>query len=161
MKIKKKNTTIPISGKIVDTENVEDKTSNAPSMRLFEEKIQDLTIEQANDFVVANNGYTVEDSNIFKQGKHYWGYIIIKKDSGIFSDNDEKVANLTVKSTNVINNACYLTDDKWASKGIGYLYISQYQINDNKVELYPFIIVKDTNNSNSNYAKLYVDIVEQ
>ena len=27
MKIKKKNTTIPISGKIIDTENVEDKTS--------------------------------------------------------------------------------------------------------------------------------------
>jgi membrane-anchored protein YejM (alkaline phosphatase superfamily) len=37
MKIKKKNTTIPINGKIVDTENVEDKTSNAPSMRLMEE----------------------------------------------------------------------------------------------------------------------------
>lgn len=34
MKIKKKNTTIPISGKIVDTENVEDKTSNAPSLRV-------------------------------------------------------------------------------------------------------------------------------
>lgn len=34
MKIKKKNTTIPINGKIVDTENVEDKTSNAPSMRV-------------------------------------------------------------------------------------------------------------------------------
>ena len=36
MKIKKKNTTIPINGKIVDTENVEDKTSNAPSLRLAE-----------------------------------------------------------------------------------------------------------------------------
>lgn len=37
MKIKKKNTTIPINGKIVDTENVEDKTSNAPSLRLMKE----------------------------------------------------------------------------------------------------------------------------
>ena len=42
MKIKKKNTTIPINGKIVDTENVEDKTSNAPSMRLMEEMISRL-----------------------------------------------------------------------------------------------------------------------
>ena len=41
MKIKKKNTTIPINGKIVDTENVEDKTSNAPSMRLTEEMIKE------------------------------------------------------------------------------------------------------------------------
>lgn len=49
MKIKKKNTTIPISGKIVDTENVEDKTSNAPSMRLVEEMAKEKysTDEQA------------------------------------------------------------------------------------------------------------------
>lgn len=49
MKIKKKNTTIPILGKIVDTENVEDKTSNAPSMRLMEEMMKDIysTKEQA------------------------------------------------------------------------------------------------------------------
>lgn len=48
MKIKKKNTTIPINGKIVDTENVEDKTSNAPSMRLVEEMTKDIysTAEQ-------------------------------------------------------------------------------------------------------------------
>ena len=42
MKIKKKNTTIPINGKIVDTENVEDKTSNAPSLRLVEEMTKDI-----------------------------------------------------------------------------------------------------------------------
>lgn len=42
MKIKKKNTTIPINGKIVDTENVEDKTSNAPSLRLAKEMIKTL-----------------------------------------------------------------------------------------------------------------------
>ena len=42
MKIKKKNTTIPISGKIVDTENVEDKTSNAPSLRLMGEMMKDI-----------------------------------------------------------------------------------------------------------------------
>ena len=42
MKIKKKNTTIPINGKIVDTENVEDKTSNAPSLRLMEEMTKDI-----------------------------------------------------------------------------------------------------------------------
>lgn len=42
MKIKKKNTTIPINGKIVDTENVEDKTSNAPSLRLVKEMTKDI-----------------------------------------------------------------------------------------------------------------------
>ena len=49
MKIKKKNTTIPINGKIVDTENVEDKTSNAPSLRLVKEMTKDIysTKEQA------------------------------------------------------------------------------------------------------------------
>ena len=41
MKIKKKNTTIPINGKVVDTENVDDKTSNAPSLRLVGEMIKE------------------------------------------------------------------------------------------------------------------------
>ena len=49
MKIKKKNTTIPINGKIVDTENVEDKTSNAPSMRLVEEMMKDLIYYKSGD----------------------------------------------------------------------------------------------------------------
>lgn len=48
MKIKKKNTTIPINGKIVDTENVEDKTSNAPSMRLVEEMMNVETMTNEN-----------------------------------------------------------------------------------------------------------------
>lgn len=48
MKIKKKNTTIPINGKIVDTENVEDKTSNAPSMRLTKEMIKVETASNDN-----------------------------------------------------------------------------------------------------------------
>ena len=42
MKIKKKNTTIPINGKIVDTDNEEYKTRNAPSMRYLEEMVKDI-----------------------------------------------------------------------------------------------------------------------
>lgn len=42
MKIKKKNTTIPINGKIVDTDNVEDKTRNAPSLSLVENMMKTL-----------------------------------------------------------------------------------------------------------------------
>lgn len=56
MKIKKKNTTIPINGKIVDTENVEDKTSNAPSLRLLEEKIQNLIYYKSGDVLEIPKG---------------------------------------------------------------------------------------------------------
>lgn len=42
MKIKKKNATIPINGKIVDTDNVENKTNNAPSIRLVEEMLETM-----------------------------------------------------------------------------------------------------------------------
>lgn len=56
MKIKKKNTTIPINGKIVDTDNVEDKTSNAPSLRLLEEKIQDLIYYKSGDVLEIPKG---------------------------------------------------------------------------------------------------------
>ena len=56
MKIKKKNTTIPINGKIVDTDNVEDKTSNAPSMRLVEKKIQNLIYYKSGDVLKIPEG---------------------------------------------------------------------------------------------------------
>lgn len=56
MKIKKKNTTIPINGKIVDTENVEDKTSNAPSLRLVKEMMKDLIYYKSGDVLEIPKG---------------------------------------------------------------------------------------------------------
>lgn len=68
------------------------------------------------------------------------------------------MADINIKSSsNAINNACYLTDDVWTSKCVGYLYVSQY---NSKTGVYPFVIVKDNNNSNSNYAKFFIDMIE-
>lgn len=68
MKIKKKNTTIPINGKIVDTENVEDKTSNAPSMRLMEEMMEAKIIWSGNLYVT--NSYQILNQAL-KENKLY------------------------------------------------------------------------------------------
>ena len=68
MKIKKKNTTIPINGKIVDTDNVEDKTSNAPSMRLMEEMMEAKIIWSGNLYVT--NSYQILNQAL-KENKLY------------------------------------------------------------------------------------------
>ena len=124
---------------------------------VYEEFIKKEDIAKVN-IVSAKTGYTLISQDIFKQGKHYWGYVVIKKDSGVFDANDYNVADINIKSSsNAINNACYLSDDVWASKGVGYLYVSQY---NSKTGVYPFVIVKDTNNSNLNYAKFFIDMIE-
>ncbi len=83
MKIKKKNTTIPISGKIVDTENVEDKTSNAPSLRLVKEMTKDIysTAEQA--------------IGTWIDGKPLYEKVIVQKDMSI--------SNAVTINTNILN----------------------------------------------------------
>lgn len=124
---------------------------------VYEEFIKKDDIAKVN-IVSAKKGYTLISQDIFKQGKHYWGYVIIKKDSGVFDANDYNVADINIKSSsNAINSACYLTDDVWASKRVGYLYVRQY---NSKTGAYPFVIVKDTNNSNLNYAKFFIDMIE-
>lgn len=124
---------------------------------VYEEFMKKEDIAKVN-IVSAKTGYTLISQDIFKQGKHYWGYVIIKKNSGVFDANDYQVADINIKSSsNAINNACYLTDDVWASKCVGYLYVSQY---NSETGVYPFVIVKDTNNSNFNYAKFFIDMIE-
>lgn len=148
MKIKKKNTTIPINGKIVDVENIEDKTSNAPSLRLVEEMIQDLKIEQADDFVIANEGYKIERSNIFKQGRHYFGWIVLKKISGNYTNSAETVATISKKL--VKQTLAY---------GVGG--IDNYWIQPTEL----VYVVMETNKNmiirtgNCNYAKIHIDVV--
>ena len=119
-------------------------------MRLVEEMIKDSSIEQANDFIVANEGYTVEDSNIFKQGKHYFGYVIIKKATGYFDNlGQTQVATLKEGMINVVNSGCFISNTIWSADAVGYLYI----VNKN-------IIVSDKSNSNKyNYAKINIDLV--
>lgn len=85
MKIKKKNITIPINGKIVDTENVEDKTSNAPSMRLVKEMIgnvQIISIQSktlsASDLVAGGN---TTKSDTFTEVEGADGYIAMQQNN--------------------------------------------------------------------------------
>ena len=108
--------------------------------------------------VSAKTGFTLMSQDIFKQGKHYWGYVVIKKDSGAFDSNEYRVANINIKSSfTAINSACYLSDNQWTSRYVGYLFVGKY---DSKTGEYPYVIVRDVNNNNLNYAKFFIDMIE-
>ena len=92
MKIKKKNTTIPINGKIVDTENVEDKTSNAPSMRLVEE--------------MAKEKYSTDEQVIgtWIDGKPLYRKVGTIKFTSIYSQGNFTVGSLISSNIKIWNN---------------------------------------------------------
>lgn len=47
------------------------------------------------DIIELNEGFSFGQGNyaMFKQGKHYWGYVVIKKDSGTFTNKNKKNGN--------------------------------------------------------------------
>lgn len=101
------------------------------------------------DIIELNEGFSFGQGNyaMFKQGKHYWGYVVIKKDSGTFTNKQESVGKFKINMRGVINSFCALSDSEWSSKYFGYTYIQQDSIT----------ICSASENGNT--AKLYIDIV--
>lgn len=80
-------------------------------------EIQRVTI------ATAKSGYTILDQVIYKQGKHYFGTLIVKKNSGVFNTTQEDVASLSITIENQINSGCFLSGSLWSTHTVGYLYI--------------------------------------
>lgn len=107
-----------------------------------------LEIEQANDLLIVQNGYSFLDINIFKQGKHYFGDVVVKKNSGNFTNIQELVAKLSRTVKGVYNSGCFLTSNQYSVHDVGYCYIggTNFYVADHKEKGY-------------NYAKIHIDLV--
>lgn len=75
-------------------------------------------------FASAMEGFTILDETIHKQGNHYFGTIIIKKDEGDFSSTQDIVLELPIKIPKAVNSFCCLTNSEWQANIMGYFYIS-------------------------------------
>lgn len=113
------------------------------------EKQEKIEIVQNTDIISLNSGYSFVTGSypIFKQGKHYWGYILIKKDSGTFTRTQEKVGSFKIPILGAGNTFCSLSTNEWKSQSIGYFYFN--------VD----ITISDENNNGYNTAKAYIDVV--
>ena len=75
-------------------------------------------------FASAMDGFTIIDETIYKQGNHYFGTIIVKKDEGEFGSTADTVITLPITIPRAVNSFCCLTNSEWQANIIGYLYIS-------------------------------------
>lgn len=69
------------------------------------------------------SGYTLVQGKLYRQGKRYFGDLVVKKNSGSFSnESDEIVADLSVTPIHDINSFCVGADSQWSAQAVGYLY---------------------------------------
>ena len=86
MKIKKTFQGIIPGNKILNSESTSE--TDTYSCKYIDEKAK-ISIE--NPFI-ANENYEFVEESIFKQGKHYFGYLTIHKKTGTFDGTSESVA---------------------------------------------------------------------
>ena len=99
----------------------------------------------------AKSGYTILDQVIYKQGKHYFGNLIVKKDSGEFNETQENVALLSFTVNKQQNSGCFLSGSQWNANVVGYLYIGGNQI----------LVANYTGSHDNIIAKIPIDVVAQ
>lgn len=63
------------------------------------------------------------NNNVFKQGRRIFGDLVLVKSEAL-SIVQEVAIKLANKPVKVINTGCYVSDDLWNTKGVGYMYIS-------------------------------------
>lgn len=107
-----------------------------------------LEIEKIEGFFVVKPGYTILFDKIFKQGKHYFGNLIVKKNSGNFTNIQEAVATPSKTLNGNYNTGCFLANNIYASHAIGYCYFGEN-----------VVYIADQNEKGYNVAKMNVDIV--
>lgn len=109
----------------------------------FSNEVQYLT-----NFITAKSGYTIKSQHIFKQNNHFWGNVVIQKDSGTFGSTTEAIATLPTPIQGNVNSGCFMSQGEWSAKNVGYLYIGNNTIQ-----------VSDPNATTNNVVKIDLDIV--
>lgn len=99
----------------------------------------------------ANEGYTIDLQYINKQGKHYWGTVVLHKNSGMFGSSEIPLR-CNVELAQIFSYGCFLGTNTYNALAVGYFHLRANQ------ELY----VGDNNNTSKyNYARCFVDFIEK
>lgn len=117
-----------------------------------------VAIADITNTIVAEKGYSILDySRLYKQGKHVFGTIVIRKNSGYFS-NVENIAIATIATANaperIYLSAGNFSTDVWAISNIGYAFVNSAQ-----AITQPGIIKCKDNATTNNHIILQIDYV--
>lgn len=101
------------------------------------------------DFIVAHDGFSVIDETIYKQNNRYFGDVVIKKETGVFIETNERACRINKKIMKSVNGACILAKTQWSAFGVGYMFITENSE----------IIISDYASNSCNFAKIHIDVV--
>lgn len=74
------------------------------------------------DFAYATDGFEILYMTVYKQWRHYFGMIVVKKINGVFVPEQDLPIKFNKTVSGHINFMCSLSDNVWASKDVGYSY---------------------------------------
>ena len=101
-----------------------------------------------NNAFSAPSGYTILQNSVYQIGKFVFGNIVVKKNSGNFSASQETVLTTLIPITDAINTGCFLSNDQWSNKTIGYLFLNKTGVTVSTYE----------SNLECNVAKIFFEV---
>ena len=108
----------------VTSSTVEQVANNTTNISLIQTA---LSIDNITSNITANTGYTIVTgmSAVYKQGKHIFGNIIVKKDENTYTANvEETIAVISNKPSAHVTTFCGFSTSEWNIKNIGYVFFS-------------------------------------
>ena len=104
-----------------DVEQIETNKNNISNIQTA------ISIDNITSNISANTGYTIVTgmSAVYKQGKHIFGNIIVKKDDNPYTANvEETIAVISNKPSAHVTTFCGFSTSEWNIKNIGYVFFS-------------------------------------
>lgn len=113
-----------LSADLVDDTSTTNKFATAAELEQIETNKNNISINSIKSSITMEQGYTlVTQSTLYQQGKHIFGNLIIKKDSGNFSDTSEIVCTLGKSPAITGMLFCGFGASEWGIESIGYAFL--------------------------------------
>ena len=117
---------------------------------IYSANYMNAKIYNGDEVIQLNSGYTLLSSYIFKLSNVYFVNVVIKKDSGYWTNMQENIGSLLNFVGNPLNSGCFISRDEWATQFAAYMYVSNINI-----------FIRDQENKNCNIAKLKFSFVSK
>lgn len=125
---------------------------SAENLNQMQSNIEDETKIEEIELITMNEGFSMVGSQkFFKQGRHIWGDVIIKKDDGAFTNAYSYPVTLKYAIPYGYNTFCILTNGQFGADKIAYMYVSGNNASS--------LLIADASNSGNNHAKIHLDYV--
>ena len=110
--------------------------------------VPNLKITNVSIFTPAT-GFSLKEQNVWKQGNHYFGYLVVQKTTGNFGSSTDTIGTMNKELEVPINTGGFLGTTQWTAHRTAYVYINKTGT----------ILVSDSNGSACSFVKIHLDFI--